>query len=79
MQRISQIILTNDYESLKEEFKNKLKKNIKITFNGKNYTIKTNSKGITKLTINKNIKVGKYNIVTSYGKLTVKNWVKVTK
>ncbi|WP_292882876.1 C1 family peptidase [Methanobrevibacter sp. UBA188] len=50
-----------------------------IKFKGKTYKVKTNSKGIAKLTINKNIKVGKYNVVTSYGKLTVKNWVKVTK
>ena len=52
---------------------------VTIKFKGKTYKVKTNSKGIAKLTINKNIKVGKYNILTSYGKLTVKNWVRVTK
>ena len=34
-----------------------IKKNIKITFNRKNYTIKTNSKGIAAFKIPKNIKV----------------------
>lgn len=52
----------------------------KITFKikGKTYKVKTNKKGIATLAL-KNLKVGKYTVSTSYGKLTVKNTIKIKK
>ena len=46
-------------------------------FKGKTYKVKTNSKGIATLKITKKYKVGKYTITTSYGKLKVKNTIKI--
>lgn len=61
--------------------KGKVLKNKKITFKfkGVTYKVKTNSKGIAKLTINKNLKVGKHTIYTSYGSLKIKNTITVKK
>ena len=58
--------------------KGKILKNKKITFKfkGKKYKRKTNSKGIATLSL-KNLRRGKYAIYSSYGKLTVKNTIKV--
>lgn len=53
-------------------------KKIVFKFRGKSYKIKTNSKGIAKLTLKK-LKVGKYKITTKYGKSTIKNTIKIRK
>ena len=55
-------------------------KNKKITFkiNGKKYKAKTNKKGIAKIKV-KNLKVGKYKIITTYGKQKNTNWITVKK
>ena len=60
--------------------KGKIVKNKKIVFllKGKKYTAKTNKKGVATLVL-KNLKVGKYIIKTSYGKLSVKNTIKIKK
>lgn len=55
------------------------KKNVKINFKGKTYKVKTNSKGIATLKIKIKYKIGKYNIKTKYGSLTVKNKIKIKK
>ena len=52
-------------------------KTVTFKFRGKNYKRKTNSKGIATLSL-KNVSRGKYTIYSSYGKLTVKNTIKVT-
>ncbi|WP_405306933.1 C1 family peptidase [Methanobrevibacter sp.] len=59
--------------------KGKILKYKKITFKfkGKTYKVKTNKKGIATLKITKKYKVGKYTITTSYGKLNVKNTIKI--
>lgn len=64
----------------------KAQKGIKITikFNGKKYAVKTNKKGVAKVTIKKNVlkklKVGKkVKCQAIYGKITVKKSVKVKK
>lgn len=60
--------------------KGKPLKGKKITFKikGKTYKVKTNKKGVAKLTL-KNLKVGKYKITTKYGKSTIKNTIKIKK
>ena len=59
--------------------KGKILKNKKVTFKfkGKKYVVKTNKKGIAAITIKSSLKVGKYKIVTSYGKLKVSNKIVV--
>ena len=59
----------------------KILKNKKITFKfkGKTYKVKTNKKGKATLKITKKYKVGKYTITTSYGKLKVKNTIRIKK
>jgi hypothetical protein len=52
-------------------------KKIKFRFKGKTYKVKTNKKGKATLKITKKYKKGKYTITTSYGKLKVKNTIKV--
>lgn len=52
-------------------------KKIKIKYRGKTYTFKTNYKGIASLKIVKTQKRGTYTIVTSYGKLDVKNKITI--
>ena len=52
-------------------------KYVTFKFKGKKYKRKTNAKGISTLSLN-NLKRGKYTIYSSYGKLTVKNTIKVT-
>jgi hypothetical protein len=54
-------------------------KKVKFKFKGKTYKVKTNKKGIATLKINKKYKVGKYSITTSYGKLKVKNIIRIKK
>ena len=51
-------------------------KYIKFKFKSKTYKRKTNSKGIATLSL-KNLKKGKYVIYSSYGKLTVKNTIRI--
>ena len=60
--------------------KGKILKSKKVTFKfkGKTYKIRTNSKGIATLKLtSKNIKVAKYTIKTTYGKLTVSNRITI--
>ena len=58
----------------------KILKNKKITFKfkGKTYKIKTNKKGVATLKL-KNLKVGKYDIYSIYGKSKVKNTIIIKK
>lgn len=53
------------------------KKKISFKVNGKKYVVKTNKKGIAKVTLKK-LKVGKNRIYTSFGDLTVKNTILIT-
>ena len=62
---------------IKQNGKSVFKKIIKITFKGKNYSVKTNSKGIATFNIPKNLKVGKYSIKTCYNGCIVKNIITV--
>lgn len=57
----------------------KVLKNKKITFKfkGKTYKVKTNKKGKAILKITKKYKKGKYTIKTSYGKLQIKNKIRI--
>ena len=59
----------------------KILKNKKVTikFKGKTYKVKTNKKGRAVLKITKKYKVGKYSIITKYGKLSVKNTIKINR
>lgn len=52
-------------------------KKIKIKYRGETYTFKTNYKGLASLKIVKTQKRGTYTIVTSYGKLSVKNKITI--
>ena len=54
-------------------------KKVKFKFRGKTYKVKTNKKGKATLKIKKKYKVGKYTITTSYGKLKVKNTIRIRK
>ena len=54
-------------------------KKLKFKFKGKVYKVKTNRKGKATLKITKKYKVGKYTIITSYGKLKVKNLIRIKK
>ena len=54
-------------------------KKIKFKFKGKTYKVKTNSKGIATLKITKKYKAGKYTISSTYGKLKIKNKIKIKK
>lgn len=57
----------------------KILKNKKITFKfkGKTYKVKTNKKGKAVLKITKKYKKGKYTISSKYGKLTIKNKIRI--
>ena len=57
----------------------KILKNKKITFKfkGKTYIVKTNKKGIAILKITKKYRKGKYTITSRYGKLTIKNKIRI--
>ena len=74
----STIITKNLYKkkSKTAKFKAKL---VNKKGKGKKYVVKTNKKGIAAITIKSSLKVGKYKIVTSYGKLKVSNKIVVKK
>ncbi len=55
------------------------KQNVKVKFKGKTYKLKTNKKGVATFKIPKKLKVGKYNIKTTYNKLTNSNKIIVKK
>ena len=55
------------------------KQTVKIKFNGKTYSKKTNSKGIATFNIPKKLKVGKYTVKTTYAGMTVTNKITVKK
>lgn len=52
-------------------------KKVKFKFKGKTYKIKTNNKGKATLKIKNKYKKGKYTIKTRYGKLQIKNKIKI--
>uniref|UniRef100_UPI002639CF07 carboxypeptidase-like regulatory domain-containing protein n=1 Tax=uncultured Methanobrevibacter sp. TaxID=253161 RepID=UPI002639CF07 len=54
--------------------KNKL---VTFKFQGSTFNIKTNDKGIACLKITEKLKIGKYTILSTYGKLTVKNIITI--
>ena len=54
-------------------------KQVKFKFNGKTYKIKTDKNGIATLKVTKKLKVGKYTVKTTYGKLTVSNKITIKK
>lgn len=62
---------------VKQKGKSVSKQIVKVTFKGKNYKIKTNSKGIASFNIPKGLKVGKYTIKTNYNGCAVKNRITV--
>ena len=59
--------------------KGKILKNKKVTFKfkGKTYKVKTNKKGIATLKITKKYKAGKYTVTSKYGKLLIKNTIRI--
>ena len=52
-------------------------KKVTFKFKGKKYKVKTNRKGVAKLKLKLKLKKGKYKIKTKYGKVTVKNTIKI--
>lgn len=64
---------------LKQDGKLISKQTIKISFKGKNYKVKTDSKGIATFNIPKNLKIGKYNIKTVYNGYVANNRITVKK
>ena len=52
-------------------------KKIKFKFKGKTYKVKTNKKGIAVLKITKKYKKGKYTVTSRYGKLSIKNKIRI--
>lgn len=88
---VKQLFKTNDVKKtfkksskftvklIKQNGKSISKQIVKITFKGKNYNIKTNSKGIATFNIPKNLKIGKYVIRTAYNGCIVKNKITVVK
>ena len=52
-------------------------KKVKFIFKGKIYKVKTNKKGIATLKINRNLKIGRYKVKTSYSGLTISNRIAV--
>ena len=58
----------------------KVLKNKKVTFKvaSKKYTAKTNNKGVATVAI-KNLKIGKYSIISSYGGCSIKNTLQIKK
>ena len=64
---------------IKHKGKSISKQTIKITFNGKNYNVKTNSKGIATFNISKNLKIGKHTIKSRYNGCVVKNSITVNR
>lgn len=53
------------------------KKKITFKFKGKKYKVKTNKNGVATLKVTKKLKSGKYPIYTSYGKMKIKNTIKI--
>lgn len=53
------------------------KKKITFKFKGKKYKVKTNKKGVATLKVTKKFKSGKYPIYTIYGKMKIKNIIKI--
>ena len=51
-------------------------KSIKFKFRGKTYSAKTSGKGVATVTL-KGLKVGKYKIISSYGKSKITNTIKI--
>ena len=70
---------TTKYQAKLLDSKGKVLAGKKVTFKfkGKVYTAKTNSNGIATITIKTALKVGKYKIYTSYGKLKVTNTITI--
>ena len=54
-------------------------KKIAVKFKGKTYKIKTNKKGIAKITIKHKMKVGKHKLKIKYGKSTITKTIKIKK
>lgn len=64
---------------IKQKGKPLSKQVVKVTFKGKTYNVKTNSKGVATFKIPKNLKIGKYTIKTAYNSCVAKNKITVVK
>ena len=64
---------------IKRNGKSISKQTVKVTFKGKNYYLKTNSKGIATFNIAKNLKIGKHVIKITYDGCVAKNEIRVVK
>lgn len=64
---------------IKRNGKSISKQTVKVTFKGKNYYLKTNSKGIATFNIAKNLKIGKHTIKITYNGCVAKNEIRVVK